>query len=151
MKPIYTVVAISALALTLGGCATGPTQQQTGAVIGGALGGVMGSHIGGGTGRTAAIIAGTLAGAMIGGAIGRTMDVTDQRYVSNTLETVPDNRSVAWRNPNTGNTFETTPTRTFQSSGRDCREYRIQGEIDGRLETITGLACRDAQGRWINQ
>jgi surface antigen len=98
-----------------------------------------------------AIIAGILVGAAIGGAIGRNMDATDQRQVHSTLETTPDNRTVAWSNPNTGNEFQAVPTRTLQSSGQDCREYRILGEIDGRTETIVGTACCDAQGRWINQ
>lgn len=148
---IYLGFAAALLSLGLVGCATQPTQEQVGTVVGGALGGVLGAQVGGGRGQTAAIIAGTLAGAMIGGAIGRSMDVTDQQQVHRTLETVPDNRTVAWQNPNTGNTFETTPVRTFQSSGADCREYRIEGYIDGRPETIVGTACRDAQGRWINQ
>ncbi|TVP82105.1 MAG: glycine zipper 2TM domain-containing protein [Thioalkalivibrio sp.] len=150
MKLMKTMVAV-ALALSLGACATQPTQQQTGSVVGGVLGGLLGTQVGGGRGQTAAIIAGTLAGAAIGGSIGRNMDETDQRRVHSTLETTPDNRTVAWSNPNTGNQFETTPTRTFQSAGQDCREYRVLGEIDGRTETIVGTACRDAQGRWINQ
>ncbi len=144
--------AVVLLALSLGACATTqPTQQQTGAVVGGVLGGLLGTQVGGGRGRTAAIIAGTLAGAAIGGAIGRNMDATDQRQVYRTLETTPDHRTVAWNNPNTGNTYQTTPTRTFQAAGQDCREYKVHGEIDGRAETIVGTACRDSQGRWINQ
>ncbi len=79
------------------------------------------------------------------------MDATDQSRVYSTLETTPDNRTVAWSNPNTGTEFQATPTRTFQASGQDCREYRILGEIDGRAETTVGTACRDAQGRWSNQ
>lgn len=139
------------LALSLGACATQPSQQQTGAAIGGVLGGLLGTQVGGGRGQTAAIIAGTLAGAAIGGAVGRNMDETDRLRLQRTLETAPDNRTVAWNNPNTGVRYQATPTRTFQSSGQDCREYRIHGEIDGQPETIVGMACRDAQGRWVNQ
>ncbi|AHE99082.1 RT0821/Lpp0805 family surface protein [Thioalkalivibrio paradoxus] len=150
MKLMHAGV-LAILAVSLGGCATQPTQQQTGAAVGGVLGGLLGTQVGAGSGRTAAIIAGTLAGAMIGGAIGRSMDATDQRQVYHTLETVPDNRTVAWNNPNTGHQYQATPVRTYQSAGQDCREYRIHGEIDGRPETIVGTACRDAQGRWVNQ
>lgn len=147
---IYQAGAIGILALSLGACAAPPSNQQSGAVVGGVLGGLLGTQVGSGTGQTAAIIAGTLAGAAIGGAIGRSMDATDRRQVYSTLETAPDNRSVAWVNPNTNNQFQATPVRTFQASGQDCREYRVQGQIDGRPETIVGTACRDAQGRWIN-
>ncbi|EHQ52855.1 17 kDa surface antigen [Ectothiorhodospira sp. PHS-1] len=146
-----SIAAIMGAAVLVGGCATGPTQEQTGAVIGGALGGVIGSQVGAGRGRTAAIIAGTLAGAVVGGSVGRTMDEVDRMNVSRALETSPDNRPVAWRNPNTGHSFQATPTRTYQASGQDCREYTVIGNIDGSRETITGVACRDAQGRWINQ
>ena len=146
------VTLVGAVVIAAAGCATGPTQEQTGAVVGGALGGVLGAQVGGGTGRTAAIIAGTLAGAMIGGAIGRSMDRTDQMMVSQTLETVPDRQTRTWQNPNTGTSFQATPTNTFQTAtGQDCREYRIQGDIDGRLETITGVACRRPDGTWVNQ
>jgi surface antigen len=148
---IHQAGAVAVLTLSLGACAAPPTHEQSGAVVGGVLGGLLGTQVGSGTGRTAAIIAGTLAGAAIGGAIGRSMDVTDRQRVYNTLETVPDNRTVAWVNPNTNNQFQATPVRTFQASGQDCREYRVYGEIDGRPETIVGTACRDAQGRWINQ
>lgn len=146
-----TVAVVAGSALALAGCATGPTNEQTGAVLGGVLGGLAGTQIGAGTGRTAAIIGGTLIGAAIGGAIGRSMDTTDRQRLFSTLESQPDHRTTAWRNPNTGYQYQATPVRTFQSSGRDCREYQMRAEIDGRWETINGVACRDAQGRWINQ
>lgn len=149
---ILPMVATVVLALSLGACATAPpSQQQTGAVVGGVLGGLLGTQVGGGRGTTAAVIAGTLAGAAIGGAVGRNMDANDHRHVQRTLETAPDSRAVAWSNPNTGAQYQATPTRTFQSAGQDCREYKIFGDISGQAETITGIACRDAQGRWVNQ
>jgi surface antigen len=148
---IYQAGAIGILALSLGACAYPPTHEQSGAVVGGVLGGLLGTQVGSGRGTSAAIIAGTLAGAAIGGAVGRSMDATDRMQVSRTLEIAPDNRTVAWVNPNTNNQLQATPVRTFQASGQDCREYRVQGEIDGRPETIVGTACRDAPGRWVNQ
>lgn len=148
---VFGAVMIAAVALTLGACAQQPTQEQTGAVVGGALGGLLGTQVGGGRGTTAAIIAGTLGGAMIGGTLGRNLDDADRMRVSQTLETAPDHRPVAWTNPNTGYQYETTPTRTFQSAGRDCREYRVEAMMDGRPETIVSTACRDSSGRWINQ
>jgi surface antigen len=144
-------MAIVALTLGLGACAQQPTQEQTGAVLGGVVGGLLGTQVGSGRGTTAAIIAGTLGGAIIGGALGRNMDEVDRMQLSQTLETAPDHRTVAWTNPNTGYQYETTPLRTFQSAGQDCREYRVEAMMGGRPETIVGTACRDASGRWINQ
>lgn len=148
-KSLIAVAAASMLALA--GCATGPTQEQTGAVVGGALGGLLGAQVGGGRGTTAAIIAGTLAGAAIGGSVGRTMDTVDRGQLAGTLEQVPDNQTQAWRNPNTGAQFEVTPQRTFRSGGRDCREYTMLAYINGQPEQVTGVACRDSQGNWVNQ
>ena len=58
------------LALTLSGCETSPSQQQSGTIVGGVLGGVLGSQVGGGSGRTAATVIGALIGASIGGSGG---------------------------------------------------------------------------------
>jgi len=148
---MFATVTIVALSLGLGACAQQPTQEQTGAVVGGVVGGLLGTQVGSGRGTTAAIIAGTLGGALIGGALGRNMDELDRMRVSQTLERSPDRQTVAWTNPNTGYHYETTPIRTFQSAGRDCREYEVQATMGGRPETIVGTACRDANGRWINQ
>lgn len=145
-------VVLLTAAFVVSGCATPPTQEQTGAVIGGALGGLLGAQVGSGSGRTAAIIAGTLAGAAVGGSIGRTMDEVDRQRVQRTLETARDNQPVAWVNPNSGTRWEATPTQTFRTAaGQDCREYTIQAVIDGRTENVVGTACRDPSGRWVNQ
>lgn len=148
LKPALSLLVV----FVVSGCATPPTQEQTGAVIGGALGGLLGAQVGSGSGRTAAIIAGTLAGAAVGGSIGRTMDDVDRQRVQRTLETARDNEAVTWVNPNSGTRWEATPTQTYRTAaGTDCREYTIRAEIDGRMENVVGTACRDASGRWVNQ
>lgn len=134
--------------LLLGGCANPVTQEQTGMVLGGALGGALGSQVGGGRGRTAATIAGTIAGAAIGGAVGRSMDDTDRLKVANTLESSRTGRASTWRNPDTGNSYAVTPTRTYESRGTPCREYTVDGNIGGKKEKIAGTACRQADGSW---
>ena len=77
-------------------------------VIGGVLGGVLGSQVGRGHGRTLATIVGTLAG----GAVGRSMDETDCLKTAHSLESVRTGVPSAWRNPDTGNQYTVTPTRT---------------------------------------
>jgi len=140
--------AVSVSVVLLAGCATPPTKEQTGMVIGGALGGILGSHIGGGSGTTAAIIVGTLAGAAIGGSVGRSMDETDRLKAASTLETVRTGVPSEWRNPDTGYEYTMTPTRTYQTSEGPCREYTMDATIGGNTEQIHGTACRQADGSW---
>lgn len=134
--------------LAVGGCETAPTKEQTGIVIGGVLGGLLGSEVGRGHGRTAAIIVGTLAGAAIGGAVGRSMDDTDRLKTAHTLESVRTGVPSSWRNPDTGNQYTVTPTKTYETAGSPCREYTIDAMIGGKKETIYGTACRQADGSW---
>lgn len=132
----------------LGACAQPITQEQAGMVIGGVVGGIAGAQIGQGHGRTVATIVGTLAGAVIGGALGRTMDATDRLKTAHTLETVRTGVSSRWSNPDTGNQYTVTPTKTYDVSGSPCREYSIDAVIGGKIEKVFGTACRQSDGSW---
>lgn len=134
--------------LMISGCATPPTQQQTGMVIGGALGGILGSQVGEGAGRTAAIIVGTLIGASVGGAVGRSMDEQDRMKTAHTLETVRTGVPSTWRNPDSGNVYTVTPTRTEETPSGPCREYTVDAQVGGKNEKVFGTACRQADGSW---
>jgi len=148
MQKFVATVLSGVLLVTLSGCATNPTNEQGGQVIGGVLGGVLGSQVGSGSGRTAAIIAGTVAGAMIGGSIGRNMDASDRAKAQNAVEYNRSNEPSSWRNPDTGNAYTVTPTSTYQSNNQSCREYTTEAVIDGRRETVVGNACRQPDGSW---
>ncbi len=144
---IYRIIVVSVLTLALAtGCQT--TKRDTGTVIGGIMGGVLGNQVGKGDGRTAAIIVGTLVGAYIGGNIGQSMDENDRYRANEALETTPTNRTSSWRNPDSGNYYEVTPTRTYESASGPCREYATEAVIDGRRETVYGTACRQSDGTW---
>jgi surface antigen len=152
MRNNILLSATLACGLAVSGCAStqGP-NEQSGMVIGGILGGVLGSQVGSGEGRTAAIIIGSLAGAAIGGNVGRSMDDTDRLKTAQTLETVRTGVSTSWQNPDTGNSYTVTPTRTYETASGPCREYSIDGQIGGKAEQITGTACRQADGSWKAQ
>ena len=143
---LICVVAVS-------GCATtGKGQsEQSGEIIGAILGGVLGSQVGKGDGRTAAIILGTMAGAMIGCNVGKSMDETDQLKTADSLETVRTGEPTSWNNPDTGNEYTVTPTRTYEQSSGPCRDYTIDAKIDGKNEKVHGTACRQPDGSWQNQ
>ena len=121
-----------------------------GAIVGAVVGGLGGSAIG--SGRTAAIVGGIAAGAVIGGSIGRSMEPVDQARVQHTLETGRTGQTVIWNNPDNGNRYEVTPTRTYRTADRrNCREYTSWVFLGGYEEQVTGTACRMPDGSWQRQ
>jgi surface antigen len=142
----YLLAAVAALILI--GCNTTPTKQDKGVMIGAIAGGILGSQVGGGSGQVVATIVGTAAGAMIGGAIGKSMDETDQLHSAAALENVRTGVPSSWVNPDTGNQYVMTPTKTYDSGVGPCREYTLDATIGGETEQIYGTACRQADGSW---
>lgn len=140
------------LSAAIVGCTAnnGVRKQDVGVVTGGALGGVLGSQVGRGSGRVAATIGGTILGAFIGGSVGKSMDDVDQLKMQRALETNRTGQSTRWRNPDSGNTYVVTPTKTAVPSGasQPCREYTTTAYIGGKKEEIYGKACRQRDGSW---
>ncbi len=143
---IRLIICILLSSFLITGCQT--TSKDTGTVIGGVIGGVLGSGIGKGKGRTAAIIVGSIAGAFIGGAIGKNMDENDRHRSQRALENNRVNQTSAWQNPDNGNSYEVTPTQTYDTASGPCREYTTEAVIDGKQETVYGTACRQPDGSW---
>jgi len=127
------------------------TPTPTPSASGGVLGGVLGAQVGQGQGRTVAIVAGTLLGAYLGSRVGKSMDASDQVKTARALETAPTGTPTAWRNPDTGNTYTVTPTKTYQTASGPCRNFTTRAIIDGRDETVNGTACRQPDGSWKTQ
>ena len=151
MKRKIISAAVISTFLAFSGCATQPTNQEAGMVIGGILGGVLGSQVGHGDGTTAAIIVGTLLGGAIGGAVGRSMDDTDRLKTAHSLETVRTGVPSRWKNPDSGNSYTVVPTKTVETATGPCREYTIDAVVAGELEKVYGTACRQADGSWKTQ
>lgn len=151
------------LILAISGCASDSgSSSQTGqwisdhekTLIGGlgaaTAGGLLGAafHLG-----PAGIIGGALLGGLAGAAVGDRMDAADKREqaqaAQKALETTPSGKSVAWRNPDTGNNGTVTPVRTYQSpNGQYCREYQQNITVGGQLHQAYGTACRQPDGSW---
>ena len=140
------LVAAAAAALALAGCET--TNEQQGQVIGAIAGGLLGSQVDNGKARTAATIAGTIVGGFIGGNSGRKMDDGDRYRAGQALESTPSYQSSSWENPDTGYRYSVTPTKTYYTDSRPCREYSTEAWIDGKRETLYGTACRQSDGSW---
>jgi len=143
---------VSAMLMTflLFGCeSTGP-KTAVGGLGGAAAGGLLAAALGG---KGPGIAAGTILGALIGGTIGDRLDAADREKAnaaaSRALEAVPSGQSVAWQNPDSGNTGAVTPVRTYQTStGQYCREYTQTITIGGEKHKSYGTACREADGSW---
>src|ERR687888_2377534 len=112
-----TLVATILVAFLLMGCeSTGP-KATVGGLGGAAAGGLLAAALGGkGTG----IAAGTILGGLIGGVVGDRLDAADRAKASaaasQALESTPSGQSVAWRNPDNGNSGMVTPVRTYQTA-----------------------------------
>ena len=111
------------LILAISGCASDSgSSSQTGqwisahekTLIGGlgaaTAGGLIGAAFHAGP---AGVIGGALLGGLLGAAVGDRMDAADKREqaqaAQKALETTPSGKSVAWRNPDTGNNGTVTP------------------------------------------
>ncbi|HEX5769261.1 MAG TPA: RT0821/Lpp0805 family surface protein [Burkholderiales bacterium] len=143
----HLVTALLALVF-LGACESNPSKEDIGMATGAVLGGVIGHQFGSGSGNTIATIGGAALGAFVGSRIGRSMDRDDQRKTAAALESSPDNRATTWKNPNTGQNYTVTPTRTYEGASGPCREFKSTTVIDAREEVVHGTACRQPDGSW---
>ena len=143
--PAKTIFIIG-LGILLSGC--NPTRQDVGTVLGAAAGAYAGSEIGGGGGQLAAIAIGALIGSYLGGAIGQHMNDLDRNKTREALESSPTGSTTNWNNPETGVSYNVTPTHTFDSGNGLCREYTTEAVISGQVEVGHDTACRQADGTW---
>ena len=79
------------------------------------------------------------------------MDETDRLKTAHSLETIRTGVPSSWQNPDTGNAYTVTPTRTYESTQGPCREYSMDARVSGKREQVYGTACRQADGSWKTQ
>ncbi len=153
MKASKITAVVLATAL-MAGCVTQGNQKEfAGTLLGAGLGGLAGSKIGGGKGQLAAVAVGTLAGAFIGRGIGQSLDNVDKLYAErahSSAAAVPVGQTIAWNNPNSGNSGTVTAVRdgTNAQTGAYCREYRTTVDVGGRSQEAYGTSCRQPDGSW---
>lgn len=125
------------------------SREQGGAAAGAVVGGVVGSQIGGGHGQDIATALGIIGGALVGASLGRSFDQLDANNTNRALETTKTNQASSWVNPDSGNQYTITPTKTYQTqSNQYCREYQTSVTIGGELQKGYGTACRQPDGQW---
>ena len=148
MKRIFQTIIILLCSASLVSCSN-MSKQDTGTVTGAVAGGVLGSLVGQGQGRILAIGVGALAGALVGSAIGKNMDDTDKLKAQAALTNNNVGQPAYWRNAQTGNSYQVTPTRNVKiGSNPYCREYRTVADIAGKKQEMYGTACRQPDGSW---
>lgn len=140
------------VSLVVSGLLVAPAIVRGDAGVGagiGALGGAMvGSHAGPGKNRMENTLIGGVVGGLLGYALGNEAEKQGRVMVNQTLETVPSYTTTTWTHPETHVTYQVTPQPAIQYQGQICREVNIQGTIDGKQETLSGLSCRDDSGQW---
>jgi surface antigen len=168
-RSVKKLIAVVALTTALGACAQdggygygynaappgqiGLNKTTGGALLGAGLGGLAGSQFGGGSGKMAMTALGVLAGGFLGSQVGQSLDRADVDYANRTaqrgFESAPTGQSVAWNNPDSGNSGTLTPTRTYQTqAGQYCREFSQTITVGGRTQEGVGTACRQPDGSW---
>ena len=152
LRKSLTVTIAAASLLALAACENYGTKQTVGALTGAAGGGLLGAQFGDGKVRLATTAAGTLAGALIGSEIGRTMDEVDKMKAGQAQQqaaAAPVGETIAWNNPDTGNSGSVTTLRDGTSTGgRYCREFQQTVVVGGQAQDSYGMACRQPDGSW---
>ena len=147
-------IFIVLVSLIFSACASNTWNENQKAIIGVAGGAAAGGLIASAfDANTAGVLGGMIAGGLIGGAIGNRMDAADRREANRAtygaLESAPSGTSTAWRNPDSGNSGTTTPTRTYRAqNGEYCREYEQTVTIGDESQAAYGTACRQPDGKW---
>lgn len=147
MKKIVLASTLALALLQLSACTV--TRQESGAMMGAVVGGVVGNQVGGGHGKDIATAIGMFAGALAGSSIGKSLDQLDAANTQQALENGRTNQTTSWTNPDSGNDYSVTPTKTYQTTaGRYCREYQSSVNVGGQRERGYGTACRQEDGSW---
>ena len=149
MKKYLIVCAASVLTFS---CAPG-SKKDVGAISGMIVGGKIANDLApDGKHKPLATVLGAFIGGTIGQSIGEGLDEVDRMMASGAytqaLDKTPSNESVAWENPDSGNSGVIYPTKTYSLGNQPCREFTQEIIIGGKIQTGYGKACRMADGSW---
>lgn len=144
--PVLVVVSL------VTGCADGPSKQTIGTGVGAVSGALIGSLFGRGLGTVAASAVGGLLGGWAGSTAGKAWDRADKEKAAEALDKAqeaPVGETVAWNNPETGNSGAVTPVgESVDEAGNRCRDYQSSITVDGKDDVVHGTACRQPDGSW---
>lgn len=145
MKKTALILTMLAFAGFSAGCAT---KEETGTLVGAGTGALIGSAFGKGGGNVAATVGGALIGGFVGNRIGASMDEEDRQRAASAQYAAFENGSrTEWRSPN-GHYGYIEPRPTYYYNNMQCREFTQTAYVDGRPATMSGRACKGADGQW---
>ena len=154
MRNHSITAGLISLSLLLGGCSTTLSKQEAGAATGALLGAALGYGLGKGhSDKELAVALGAIFGAVAGDRLGAQLDEKDRlmaaQNLQHSLENTPDGTTTAWKNPNSGHSGASSPTKTtVAASGTPCREFVTEIIVGGKTQQGYGTACRQADGSW---
>lgn len=138
MRASKLLIVTLGVSLSATSCAT---KSQTGGAVGAGAGGALGYAVGG----TGGMLLGAAVGGLFGYGAGRAMEEEDRRRAAIALE---QNRIMEWENAQTGREYRMEPQGARRVEGRECRDFRLLADVEGKAESITGTACRRPDGSW---
>ena len=154
MRNHSITAGLVSLSLLLGGCSATLSKQEAGAATGALPGAALGYGLGKGhSDKELAIALGAIFGAVAGDRLGAQLDEKDRlmaaQNLQHSLENTPDGTTTAWKNPNSGHSGASSPTKTtVAASGTPCREFVTEIIVGGKTQQGYGTACRQADGSW---
>lgn len=83
----------------------------------------------------------------VGGAVGRLMGHGDRECLWGALESLPDDRAIAWMGEN-GTLFRVSVQRTYMSGGARCRDWAAKAAVPAGNTQSSGTFCRRSDGQW---
>lgn len=85
----------------------------------------------------------------VSGPLARVMAPADRECLWGVLESLPDNRSVAWVGEN-GALFRVSAERTYMKGAVACRDWRGSAVLPGASTQTFGTYCRRSDGQWVS-
>ena len=118
-----------------------------GTIFGAAAGGLIGSAVSHGNGG--AVVGGAVLGGLLGNTVSKDIDCDDQPYAFRTYSDGLNGdvgRRCDWNHGQSRGYFQ--PTREYQRSGTQCRDFTETTYRGDRELTHSGTACRASDGQW---
>lgn len=85
----------------------------------------------------------------VAGALGKAMAPADRECLWGVLESLPDNRSIAWLGEH-GALFRVSTERTYMKGATPCRDWRALAVRPGGNTQTFGTYCRRSDGQWVS-
>lgn len=85
----------------------------------------------------------------VGGVFGQAMTAPDRECLWGAVESLPDNRAIAWVGEN-GTLFRVSTERTYMKQGTACRDWRGSAAQPGASTQTFGTFCRRSDGQWVS-